>query len=39
MSGLKNVIKAEQYILVQLSSLNSTMSLVSGVMVQVSEFR
>ena len=32
----KNVTKVEWYILVQLSSLNNTMSMVSGVSVQVS---
>ncbi len=32
----KNVTKVVQYILVQLSSLNNTMSMVSGVSVQVS---
>ena len=33
----KNVTKVVWYILVQLNSLNSTMSMVSGVSVQVSE--
>jgi hypothetical protein len=32
----KNVTKVVRYILVQLSSLNNTMSMVSGVSVQVS---
>ncbi len=34
----KNVTKVVCYILVQLSSLNNTMSMVSGVSVQVSGF-
>ena len=34
----KNVTKVVRYILVQLSSLNNTMSMVSGVSVQVSGF-
>jgi hypothetical protein len=34
----KNVTKVVWYILVQLSSLNNTMSMVSGVSVQVSAF-
>ena len=35
----KNVTKVVWYILVQVSSLNNTMSMVSGVSVQISRFR